>query len=61
MRNTVLERSKENKKQDNFRYDGVLKRVSPRKVVKNTSGLMQVEWSEEVSLGEGGESKLSPE
>ena len=61
MRNTVLERSKKNKKQDNFRYDGVLKRVNPRQVVKNTSGLTQVECSEKVSLGEGGESKLSPE
>ena len=40
MRNTVLERSKENKKQDKFRYDGVLKRVSPGQAVKNTSGLI---------------------
>ena len=57
MRNTVLERSKKNKKQDNFRYDGVLKRVNPSKVVKNTIGLTHLEWSETVSLGEGGETE----
>lgn len=40
LRNTVLVGSRENKKQDNFRYDEVLKTVSPGQVIKNTRGLM---------------------
>lgn len=39
LRNTVLVRSREdNKKQDNFRDDGVLKTVSHGEVIENTCG-----------------------
>lgn len=51
LRNTVLVGSRENKKQDNFREDGVLKTVCPEQVIKNTGALMEVKWSEKASLG----------